>query len=108
METRKMRKKTKVLKEIIRIMEMALSTNELNLADRYVEIARRLCMKARIRMPSHLKLFICKGCKRILIPGKTARFRIKQKGGKKMVVISCFRCGHVYRKIVEPRKFSNK
>lgn len=89
-------------------MELAFSTNDLNLADRYVEIAKRISMKARVRIPSYLKLFICRGCKRILIPGKTARFRIKQKGGRKMIVISCFRCGHIYRKIVESREISNK
>ena len=103
-----MRRKTRILKEIIRIMELAFSTNDLNLADRYVEIARRISMKARVRIPPYLKLFICRGCKRILIPGKTARFRIKQKGGRKMIVISCLRCGHIYRKIIESREISNK
>lgn len=97
--------KRKIQVEIERILNLALNSHEnVALADRYVEIARKLSMKSRIRIPKVYKFFICRGCKRILLPGKTARFRIKKRGRISMIVVTCLRCKHVYRRIVEKRK----
>lgn len=58
------------------------------LAHRYVTLARRLAMKARIRIPRELKRQYCKHCYKFLMPGKNARVRTRD--GK--VIISCFEC----------------
>jgi ribonuclease P protein subunit RPR2 len=69
------------------------------LANRYVDIARKLCMKNRIRMPAHLKRRFCTHCYRYLVPGKNARVRITGK----TVTTFCMECKRhtrlPYRKI---------
>lgn len=93
--------KRRILREIKRLLNLALKPmDDVCLADRYVELARELSMKSRVRIPRELKYFICKGCKRILIPGKTARFRIRRRGATRMIV-TCLRCGHVYRRLIK-------
>lgn len=58
------------------------------LAHRYVNLARTLAMKVKIRIPLELKRRFCKYCYNYLLPGKNSRVRTK--GGK--VIISCFEC----------------
>ncbi|MBT4539120.1 ribonuclease P [Candidatus Woesearchaeota archaeon] len=58
------------------------------LANRYVTLARKLTMKARIRMPREHKRRYCKHCYKYLMPGDNSRIRTRD--GK--VVISCFEC----------------
>lgn len=57
-------------------------------ADRYVELARKISMKARLRMPREFKRRFCKHCYSYFIPGKNVRIRLR---GKK-VVCYCLRC----------------
>ena len=59
-----------------------------SLANRYVTLARKLAMKARIRIPTQLKRKFCKHCYKYLMPGINSRTRTRD--GK--VVISCFEC----------------
>jgi len=47
------------------------------LADRYVEIARKVAMKAQVSIPSNLKKQFCKKCNKYLVPGSNCRVRIK-------------------------------
>lgn len=58
------------------------------LANRYVQLARKIAMKLRLRMPGNLKRRYCKFCYSYLQPGVNSRSRIRQ--GK--VIISCFEC----------------
>ncbi len=68
------------------------------LAKRYIEHMVKLSRKYNVRIPKEMKRHFCKKCYTFLIPGKTARVRLKK--GK--VVIKCLRCGsykrYVYRK----------
>ncbi len=66
---------------------------EPELADRYVEIALAVQRKAKIRMPRKWKHRYCKRCHSFLVPGATARVRLR--GGH--VVTKCLRCGHIMR-----------
>lgn len=96
-------KKIKI--QIKHLINIALEPNQnQTLADRYIEHARNLSMKSRVKIPSKLKFFICKKCKKTLIPGKTARFRTNSKR-EKHITITCLRCNHIYRKIL--KKTSN-
>ena len=90
-----------VLDEIIRLIDLALDpATPIVYADRYVDLARRFSMKYRVRIPRRYKMFICRGCKRILRPGRTAIFRVRSMP-RRHIFIKCMRCGHVYRRIVE-------
>jgi ribonuclease P protein subunit RPR2 len=86
-----------VCREIVKMMRMALESRDAEWADRYVEHARRLSMRSRVRIPRAWRYFICRGCKRALIPGVTARFRTST-GREPHLVVSCLRCGHIYRR----------
>lgn len=58
------------------------------LSDRYIEIARKIAMKCKIRIPSDSKRKFCKHCYCYLVPGKNCRVRTHE--GK--VVYYCFKC----------------
>ncbi|NMX21737.1 ribonuclease P [ANME-1 cluster archaeon GoMg4] len=60
---------------------------------RYIQLARAIGMRYRVRIPKHLKMRLCKGCYSFLIPGKTARFRLR---GEYMTT-TCLRCGQHMR-----------
>jgi ribonuclease P protein subunit RPR2 len=61
------------------------------LSDRCVDIARRIAMRQRVRIPRELRRRFCRCCSAYLVPGSTARIRIHR--GK--VIVTCLRCsGH--------------
>jgi ribonuclease P protein subunit RPR2 len=75
-------------------------------ANRYVEIARRVAMKARIKVPSNLKRQFCKHCFSYLMPGKNCRVRL---AGSK-VVYYCLNCKKYTRfpYVIEQKKRRKK
>lgn len=58
------------------------------LANRYVNLARKIAMKVKLRIPRELKRRYCKFCYAYLRPGVNSRSRIRS--GK--VIISCLEC----------------
>ena len=64
-----------------------------DLADRYVDIARRISMRHRVSIPRELKRNICKQCYAYLQPGSNARVRADGRN----VVITCLKCGGIRR-----------
>jgi ribonuclease P protein subunit RPR2 len=58
------------------------------LADRYVELARKISMRFKVRIPKELKKRFCKHCYTYLVPGKNCRVRTHE--GK--VVYYCQKC----------------
>ena len=58
------------------------------LAKRYVNLARKIAMKVRLRMPKELKRKFCKHCYSYLMPGVNLRVRTQR--GK--VVYYCLKC----------------
>ncbi len=67
------------------------------LAQRYVELAFRIAAKARVRIPRRVRRRFCRKCFTPLIPGLTARVRVKRGCGGTRVVVTCLRCGYVRR-----------
>ncbi|MCU4140846.1 MAG: Ribonuclease P protein subunit RPR2 [Methanophagales archaeon] len=59
-------------------------------SDRYVLLARKISMRHRVRIPRHLKMWICKRCNAFLIPGRNARVRLRR---GEYITITCLRCG---------------
>ncbi|WP_445474944.1 ribonuclease P protein component 4 [Methanococcoides methylutens] len=62
-------------------------------SDRYVDLARRIGMRYRVRLPSCLKRRVCKGCNSFLVPGNSSRIRLH---GRYMT-ITCLKCGKEMR-----------
>jgi len=63
------------------------------LANRYVQLARTISMKAKVKIPSELKRRYCKYCHTYLVPGVNSRVRTRE--GK--VVIACLECKRFVR-----------
>lgn len=80
------------------LMENALRMMEKDekLAQRYVYLVRKVSMKSRVRIPRRWKIFICRGCKKLLIPGLNCRVRI-QRRRKPHIALTCLMCGHIKR-----------
>ncbi|MEM3617469.1 MAG: ribonuclease P protein component 4 [Candidatus Bathyarchaeia archaeon] len=66
--------------------------NDPFLAQRYVDIARRVAMAAKIRLPTEYRRMVCRHCKSLILPGVSCRVRIKQQR-EPHVVITCLKCG---------------
>lgn len=73
------------------------------LAQRYIETARKIAMSARLNLPSIHSRRICKKCNTLLIPGKNSRVRIKPRR-KPHIVITCLNCGNKKRIPLNPPK----
>lgn len=66
------------------------------LAQRYVDIALRIAMRCRVRIPREYRMQVCKKCHGFLIPGETCRVRIRQRR-EPHIAITCLRCGTIKR-----------
>ncbi|MBO0887692.1 ribonuclease P [Candidatus Bathyarchaeota archaeon] len=66
-----------------------------SLSRRYVELARKISERTKVRIPSELKRYLCKSCGIALVPGSNARIRLHARSGG--LVITCLSCGTVKR-----------
>jgi ribonuclease P protein subunit RPR2 len=93
----------KIAKERIAILfEMAERKvkGDPKLADRYVELARKIGMRYNVRIPPELRKRVCKSCKSYLHPGITST----QKTEKGWLIITCKACGKKNRFSLERAK----
>jgi ribonuclease P protein subunit RPR2 len=67
-----------------------------DLAQRYVEIAKRIAMRTRLHLPREYRLHVCKHCKRFIVPGANARVRLQPRR-EPHVAITCLHCGGIMR-----------
>jgi ribonuclease P protein subunit RPR2 len=68
------------------------------LANHYVEIAKRIRMVARLRLPLRWRPYVCHGCKQLLLPGINCQVRMQSRGGRgSHVTKTCLACGHATR-----------
>ena len=81
--------------------------NNPQLASRYIEIARKIGMAAKMRLPREYKRQICKNCNKLLVPGDNCRVRIRQKR-EPHVVVTCLNCGCKTRILLRKKKGENK
>lgn len=82
----------KIAKERIAILfdEAARTVKaDQKLANRYVELARKIGMRYNVRIPPELRKKVCRSCKSYLYPGITA----SQRTEKGWLVITCRACG---------------
>ena len=73
------------------------------LAQRYVDIARRLAMAAKVRLPREYRRQVCRHCKSFILPGVNCRVRIQQRR-EPHIVITCLECGKHMRIPLRKRK----
>ena len=58
------------------------------LSNRYVQLARKISMKYKVRIPSLFKRQFCKHCYSYLMPSQNSRIRTKNG----MLIIYCLNC----------------
>mgnify|MGYP000855569931 CR=1 FL=1 len=66
-------------------------------SNRYVQIARRISTRTRVRMPSRLKHLFCRHCGSYLAPDKV-RMRLRQG----ILTATCLSCGQQTRRPYRP------
>jgi ribonuclease P protein subunit RPR2 len=82
------------LQRIEMLFELAEREQNDERRNRYVQLARRIGMRNRVRIPGHLKMRMCKSCHSFLIPGRNARVRLR---GDRLVT-TCLQCSYVERR----------
>lgn len=83
--------KTIAKKRVVKLFELAEQnalSGKLKLANRYVEIARKISMRYLVSIPKEHKIRFCKHCYSYLLPNVNSRVRIND--GK--IVIYCNNC----------------
>lgn len=63
-----------------------------DLAQRYIEVARKIAMRTRLHLPKEYRLHVCKHCKRFILPGVNSSVRVQPRR-EPHVVITCLHCG---------------
>jgi ribonuclease P protein subunit RPR2 len=87
--------------EILLTRADKIYSKEPELALRYGDLARKIAMKARVRMPDQWRMRFCHNCKKYLYPGISAHVRIKSQK-KSKIVYYCDYCGQRARiKLIE-------
>ncbi|HLC63333.1 MAG TPA: ribonuclease P [Candidatus Nanoarchaeia archaeon] len=86
----------KRVKDLFSEAEIIFPKNK-ELANRYIQIARKTAMKVNLKLPRNLKRKFCKHCYSYLVPGKTSRTRIH----KSRVTIYCFTCKKYMRFMIK-------
>ena len=83
------------LERVVLLFDMAslVFKSEPGLSDRYVDLARKIAMKFKVKIPSSLKKQFCKSCHCFLVPGSNCSVRLQ----KSKVVYFCKKCKHFMR-----------
>jgi len=96
----------RIARERIRIlfsMMEKMKDEDYDLARRYVELAKKIAMKYRVKIPKRFKMLFCKKC---LYPYKAGLFRVRIR--KSRVIITCLNCGYERRIPIRPKRIKNK
>jgi ribonuclease P protein subunit RPR2 len=64
-----------------------------SLSNRYVEIARKIAMKAQVNIPSNFRKKFCRKCYAYLVPGENCRVRTRNK----KLIYYCMECKNIMR-----------
>lgn len=86
----------KIARERIEILfdeALRMAPQDKALANRYVQLARKIGMRYNVKIPAQHRTLICRHCKKYTLPGVTAR----QKTDKGMLMRICNWCGKANR-----------
>ncbi len=78
---------------LLGMAEQRALAGEMELANRYAQLARKIGMRYQAPMPKGFNLRFCRRCMSYLVPGRNARFRTS--AGR--ITRHCLGCGAVYR-----------
>ena len=87
------------VRELFRLAEAKALAGEMDLADRYGQLARKIGMRYNVRMPKGFNLKFCRKCHSYLLPSRNARFRMT--GGR--LSRQCLNCDAIYRMPLKDR-----
>jgi ribonuclease P protein subunit RPR2 len=73
------------------------------LSSRYILMARRIAMAAKVRFPRDFRRRVCKRCNAFFVYGENCRVRVRQRR-EPHVVITCLSCGWQRRILLRKRK----
>ncbi len=62
------------------------------------KLIKELYTSTRVKPPKKIKKWLCKNCGIPLIPGLTARVRLRTQGRFSYIVIRCLYCGWIHRR----------
>ncbi|MDD3492688.1 MAG: RNAase P [Candidatus Thermoplasmatota archaeon] len=96
MRSYRVQRKKIARERIARLLDLAEQRalqGDLDLATRYVELARKLSMKYLVRIPRHFKRRFCKHCYTYLQPGNNCTVRLT----RRHLAIHCHACGAITR-----------
>ena len=79
------------LERIYRLFELAEAEKDKKRAKRYVELARKIATRNRVRIPQELKKSFCKKCGAFLKQGVNSKIRVT----KSYLCVTCEECGTV-------------
>ena len=94
-------KKEIASRRILILFENAISNarNNPQLSQRQAQIAKKIAMRFKIKMPWQIRSSFCKKCKKFIVPNISSRVRIGRTNVKS-IRITCKFCSHTYRKII--------
>ncbi|MEM4486505.1 MAG: ribonuclease P [Zestosphaera sp.] len=75
-----------------------------NIAREQVELGLRLLRKAGVRRPLPYRRYICRRCHVPLVPGLSARVRLRGNRRQVIITLKCLHCGWVMRQPCMRRK----
>ena len=83
------------------LIQNAISNSQKNydLAQKQAALAKRIGSKYRLKLPYEIRINFCKKCKQFIPPGIGSKIRLGR-ASVKSVRITCYFCGHTYRKII--------
>ncbi|MCD6504609.1 ribonuclease P [Candidatus Bathyarchaeota archaeon] len=95
-------------RNIRELLDLALKIfhKDRELARRYVDMAFRIAMKTRTRIPKEYKRLVCRKCRNLLIPGVNCRVRLQPRR-EPHVVVTCLNCGRIVRYLIKRRRKSS-
>jgi len=73
-----------------------LAKSNPTLAAKYIRVARRIAMAAKVRLPLYFRRQTCKKCNTLFLYASNCRVRVRQKR-EPHVVITCLNCGNQTR-----------
>lgn len=97
------------LERIILLFKRAreIFDREPELAQRYVDTARKIGMRYKVRIPAEFRRMICRHCKRFILLGKSCTVRVRQER-EPHIVITCLYCGGHMRISLRSKKKASR
>ena len=89
-----------VIQRVELLIQLAIKwveEDKIDFARNAVRIIEEMRRETNTRIPIEIKRLYCKHCYTPLIPGKTARVRIKSSGKRILRITTCLSCGKIYR-----------